>query len=160
MKDRLSLRVEDVEDLKVMSAALQDAVVRIEDLTYLPKKRRFAGVLNRFRWENEVDGKSGQTLNRDAGARHERVRTGFHFDGVEAVRAKNILQDKKEGLLSLLAIQFDGQNGGEGEVALIFSGGGMIVLKVECIEASFQDLSESWSTPNLPHHGTAEEYGK
>ncbi len=158
MKNGFNLTVRDREDLAIMSAAFQDAIVRVGDLTYLPKRRRFVGVVNRFKWEDR-DGSHAELRRESTGrtASFSRIRTGFHFDSVQSVLTRNILQDRKEGVLELLAIQFDGDGDRGGKVELIFSGGGTIVLEVECLEASFQDIGQAWATPNLPRHGVTNE---
>ncbi len=159
MKNDPSLVIRDTDDLEIMSAAFQDALMRVGDIAFLPKKRRFAGVVNRFKWEDAAlvpDNVSSRP--RPAGKRvYTRVRTGFHFDGVCAVKTQNIARDRKEGILELLAIRFSGRQDEGGEVTLIFSGGGTIVLRVECLEAGFHDLGVSWSTLNRPSHGDTDD---
>lgn len=159
MKNDPSLVIRDTDDLEVMSAAFQDALMRVGDITFLPKKRRFAGVVNRFKWEDAAPGPDGEASRaQSAGKRiYTRVRTGFHFDGVYAVKTQNIARDRREGILELLAIRFSGRQDGGGEVKLIFSGGGTIVLQVECLEAGFHDLGPSWSTLNRPRHGDTDD---
>ncbi|MEQ8612153.1 MAG: DUF2948 family protein, partial [Parvibaculum sp.] len=114
MTKDLRLAAEDAIDLEVISAALQDAVCQVRDLAFLPSTRRFALVLNRFRWEGEGAARKQS---------HERVRAGLHFENVVRVRARNISQDKPEGVLNLLAIRFDELNPPSGAVTLVFSGG-------------------------------------
>ena len=62
----LKLLALDTEDLEVISAHVQDAVVRVADMGYARGDRRFALLMNRFDWE------SGQG-RRDKGVR-KRVR--------------------------------------------------------------------------------------
>ncbi|MEX0838055.1 MAG: DUF2948 family protein [Parvibaculum sp.] len=139
----LRLQAEDVDDLAVISAALQDAVTKVADLAFLPSTRRFAMVVNRFRWED---------AGASRGHSHERVRAGLHFENVRAVRARNISQDKPEGVLNLLAIRFEELNPPSGIVTLVFSGGGELRLEVEALEVHLSDLGLIWATPNLPAH--------
>lgn len=139
----LRLTAEDEADLEIMSAALQDAVCQVRDLAFLPSTRRFACVVNRFRWEGE--GASRRIT-------HERVRTGLHFENVLSARARNIAQDRPEGVLNLLAIRFDELNPPSGLVTLIFSGGAEMRLEVEALEAHLSDLGIVWETPNKPAH--------
>ena len=146
MTGKLKLMATDPEDLAVVSAALQDAIVRVGDMTYLPKRRRFAAVLNRFAWEEAAGGAGGK------GRLYRRVRSGIHFDGVLDVKCHNIAQDKKDAVLCLLAVEFEGRDGGAGEVSLMFAGGGIVRLDVECIDAALDDLGPSWTTRNLPRH--------
>jgi len=137
----LRLSAEDGTDLDVISACLQDAVTQVRDLAFLPHARRFAMVVNRFRWEGE--GKS---------AAHERTRAGLHFENVLAARVRGIAQDRPDGVINLLSIRFDEFDAPSGIVTLTFSGGGEIRLEVEALEASLSDLGLVWDTPNLPQH--------
>ncbi len=137
----LRLSAEDATDLEVISACLQDAVTQVRDLVFLPHARRFAMVVNRFRWEGE--GKS---------ATHERARCGLHFESVLAARVRGIAKDRPDGVLNLLSIRFDEFEAPSGIVTLTFSGGGEIRLEVEALEASLSDLGLVWDTPNLPQH--------
>jgi hypothetical protein len=139
----LRLSAEDAADLEVISSCLQDAVTQVRDLVFLPQSRRFACVVNRFRWEGE--GKRG-------GDRHERTRSGLHFDNVNAARARGIAQDRADGVLNLLSIHFEELNTPSGIVTLTFSGGGEIRLEVEALDAHLSDLGLVWETPNLPQH--------
>jgi hypothetical protein len=146
MKARpLSLVAEDAEDLKVLSAHLQDAVARIADLVWLPKKRRFAALFNRFAWERPEGGsRSGDV----------RIRSGLHFDGVLAVKAKNLKRGAPEAVVSLLAISFAPKSEGDpaGTIELTFSGGGALKLEVECIDAGLKDMSGAWAARGRPVH--------
>ncbi len=139
----LRLAAEDAADLEVISAALQDAVTHVRDLAFLPSTRRFACVVNRFRWEGE-----GSARRKS----HERVRAGLHFENVLRARARNISQDRPDGVLNLLAIRFDELNAPSGVVTLVFSGGAEVQLEVEALEAHLSDLGLVWETPNKPEH--------
>tara|TARA_R110000824_G_scaffold118960_18_gene272484 strand:+ start:6020 stop:6454 length:435 start_codon:yes stop_codon:yes gene_type:complete len=138
----LRLSAEDATDLDVISSCLQDAVTQVRDLAFLPHARRFAMVVNRFRWEDE--GKSS--------GQHARARAGLHFDNVTAARARNIAQDRPDGIVNLLAIRFEELNAPSGIVTLTFSGGGEIRLEVEALDAHLSDLGLVWETPNKPNH--------
>jgi len=136
------LLAEDEEDLNIISAQLQDAVARVGDLVYLPRARRFAGLFNRFRWEDCDDAK-GHDL---------RVRTGLHFDGVLAAKSHNLRRDDPDAVVELLAIQFVPGRDSAGVIELLFAGGGAIRLEVECIEASLRDLGGPWPAVARPRH--------
>lgn len=141
----LRLIAEDAEDLKVLSACLQDAVIKVGDFAHLPQERRFALVANRFVWECAADRKRGPFA---------RVRTGAHFDDVTAARQQNIRADAKDAVLELLALRFEPGEDGGGAVLLEFSGGGVIRLEVESVNAQLRDLSAPWSTARKPDHKT------
>ncbi len=144
----LRLSAEDAADLEVISAFLQDAVTKVGDLAFLPSARRFAMVLNRFRWEGETaTGKSAGALRT-----HERVRAGLHFENVLKAQARGIRQDHADGVLNLLALRFEELDTPSGIVILTFSGGGELRLEVEALDAHLSDLGLVWPTPNLPEH--------
>ena len=142
MNAGLTLAAEDAADLEVISARLQDAVAHVKDLVYLPKRRRFAGLFNRFKWE--ADSKSGDM----------RVRSGLHIDGVLSVKSHNIKREAPDAVISLLAIRFTSKGSDEpgGEIELIFAGGGAIKLDVECIDVGLSDVSGAWAARGRPEH--------
>ncbi len=148
----LRLSAEDSDDLAVMAAYLQDAVLLVKDVAYLPGTRRIALVMNRFCWENEM----GKEATRRPGRKtHLRARTGLHFDQVEGVKARNIAQDRPDGVLNLLTISFEpGRDAPGGTIVLTFSGNGEIRIDVEALEAHLADMGGRWETPNLPSHET------
>ena len=136
---KLKLAAADAEDLEVLSARLQDAVVKLKNFTWLPKKRRFAAVVNRLQWEA-----GGKT----------RVRSGLHFDGVLKVQSQKLKLGAGEAVVSLLALNFK-PNGGEdpgGVIEIVLAGGGVLRLTVECIEAELTDLSQPWAATGTPDH--------
>jgi len=137
------LAAEDAEDLEIISAQLQDAVARVKDLVWLPKSRRFAALFNRFKWEEAE--KQGTAL---------RVRAGLCFDDVLSAKSRNIRYDQPDSVLSLLTIRYtrNGQEDPSGTVELTFSGGGIIRLDVECLEASLSDVSGEWAARGRPVH--------
>jgi len=142
--DRLKLVAFDEDDLAVVSAHVQDAVLKVGDMTFLPRERRFAAVINRFVWEKPAEG----TLKKS----WERRRAGFHFDNVRGVRSSGIDRSNPDAVLDLLAISFDPAEAPGGTVTLIFAGGGAIALEVECIEAAISDFGPAWATACCPKH--------
>jgi Protein of unknown function (DUF2948) len=139
----LKLIALDEEDLAVLSSLLQDAVLRVADMAYLPKQRRFAAALNRFEWE-----KSGK----DAGKNYLRRRTALRFDRVFGAKLKNVKPGAGERVLSLLAVGFTPKAPPSGTLTLTFSGDASIQLEVECIEAELKDLGPQWRTRSKPQH--------
>ncbi|NNM74602.1 DUF2948 family protein [Enterovirga aerilata] len=135
----LKLAAFDADDLAVLSAHLQDAVVRVADLTYLPGQRRFALVGRRFDWE--------------AGEREARRRlTGCHFERVLSVKTRGIDRSHPEAILNLLAITFEPGEPPSGAAILHFAGGACIRLNVECIEALMKDMGPIWAARQRPAH--------
>lgn len=142
----LKLLALDEEDLQVVSSQLQDAVVRVGDMTYVPSQKRFAAVVNRFDW---------QTADRE-GERYRRLRTALRFDRVLGARHKDFAPSDKDRVLSLLAISFEAGEAPSGKIVLYFAGDATVQLDVECIEAEMRDLGQSWRTRNKPEHPGAE----
>ncbi len=142
MSDMLKLAAEDADDLKAISALVQDGALKVGDMAFLPKARRFALVLNRFRWE------AGR-----AGGRGERLRSGLRIENVLKAEAHRIRQDAKDAVLSLLATTFDPDGAdGAGIITLVFSGGGAVRLHVEALEIRLDDLAGGWAAKARPAH--------
>lgn len=139
----LKLIALDEEDLAVVSSLLQDAVMRVDDMTYVPAQKRFAAVLNRFDWER-VGGTDGKDFRRR--------RTALRFDRVFGAQLKNVKPRSGERVLSLLAVRFEPSEAPGGHVMLTFSGDASIQLQVECIEAELRDLGPAWRTRSKPEH--------
>jgi hypothetical protein len=133
----LRLLAQDADDLDVVSAAVQDAVLRIGDIAYEPKAKRLTVALNRYRWE--------------AGG-GERVRAGLQLGGVLKVEARKIRRGAPEAVLELLAMTFTPGEAPGGVVTLSFAGDADLRAEVECVEAVLADVSEPWPTRRKPAH--------
>lgn len=144
----LKLVALDEEDLAILSAHVQDAVLKVRDLSWSPAEKRFALAMNRFAWERTVDRPRGDL---------ERRRSVLHFDRVGSVKASRIRQDAPDAVLELLAATFQPTEAPAGHVTLAFAGGGAIRLEVECIEAQLADLGAAWQTKAMPAHDLAEQ---
>jgi hypothetical protein len=141
----LKLHALDTDDLAVISANCQDAVVRVGDLAYVARDKRFALVCNRFDWlEASRIAKSKPTL--------ERRRSGLRFDGVTRVRFTGFDPKTPDVVLALLAMRFDAGDLPGGIVTLQFAAGAAIRLDVDYIEVGLKDLGAAWSTANKPNH--------
>ena len=137
----LKLAALDAEDLTVISAHLQDAVLRAGDLTYLAAEHRFALVLRRFDWTT----REGEPARRRL--------AGVHFERVLAVRTRGIAPGQDaDAVLNLLAVTFTPDEPPSGVVTLVFSGGAAIRLDVECIEVQMKDLGPVWEADGRPAH--------
>jgi hypothetical protein len=137
---RFKLRAEDAEDLLVISACLQDALVPVRDLAYIPEEGTFLFVANRFRWENGVRPAPGE-------AGLERTLCGIAFSEVTAVSYSGFRRSENGRILSLLAIRAENS-----KVHLEFSGGAAIRLEVACILCHAKDIGEPWPTSWQPRH--------
>ncbi|MFG1280730.1 DUF2948 family protein [Xanthobacter autotrophicus] len=144
--ENLKLIALDDEDLAIFSAHLQDAVVKTVDMGFLPRLQRFAMVLNRFDWDQQVC--ANETVRR---------RTGLHFERVRDVKCRNMEEARRTGVLNLLAVTFIPGETPSGFVLLTFSGGAEVRLEVECIEAGMRDLGPAWGCTHAPKHPVPEE---
>jgi hypothetical protein len=135
----LRLAAADADDLQILSARLQDAVGQLKNFTWLPKKRRFAAVVNRLQWEA-----GGKT----------RVRAGLHFDGVLKVQSQKVKLGAGDAVVSLLALRFEPAGGEDpgGIIEIVLAGGGAIRLMVECIDAELADITGPWAARGVPDH--------
>lgn len=140
LPDALRLLALDAEDLAVVSCNLQDAVVRVADLAWLPQQRRFALLASRFDWAAAEAG------------RMERVRAGLHFDTVTKVASTGFRRDDALGILNLLSIAFEPGEAPAGAVVLTFSAGAAIRLDVECVDSQLRDIGPRWDAQHKPGH--------
>ena len=139
----LRLLAEAVEDLEVISAAIQDSVVKAGNLTYEARQNRFALEINRYRWE----------MGAQRRVEGERVRSLLAFDGVLGVKTRAITKADPELILSLLQVTFTpAEEPPGGQVTLVFAGDGEIVLDVEVLDATLLDSDYVWPTRHLPNH--------
>ena len=140
----LQLLAADAEDLKVLSAALQDAVCAIGDIRFEPGPRRLTIAFNRFRWEA-------------GGAKTaERVRSALQLGGVLEVQARRLRRDAPKAILSLLTVGFEPGEAPGGVITFAFAGDGELKVTVECIDAVLADLSRPWPTRRRPSHDVSE----
>jgi hypothetical protein len=144
----LKLLVFDEEDLAVVSANLQDAIVRARDMAYLQREQRFALLAARFDWMAADEG------------RCERLETGMHFERVTNVRTTGFRPGKPDDVLNLLSIVFEPKDAPSGEVVLTFSGGAGARLSVECLEAQMADTGPRWPCGGKPGHPLEDAAGE
>ena len=133
----LRLLAQDSEDLAVISAAMQDAVAKVGDITFEPRARRLTIAFNRFRWE--------------AGDK-ARVRSGLQLGGVLNVQARKIRRNMREAVIEVLAVTFEPGEAPGGTITISCAGGGDLRAVVECVDAVLADVSEPWPTPRSPAH--------
>jgi hypothetical protein len=157
--DELKLVALDKDDIEVVSAHVQDSLVQIGDIFWRPHDHRFVMALNRFDWMSAVDmAKNGkiQSCAGEAQPDYRRCRTALRFERVLGCKCRNLDQTAKDAKLNLLAVEFAETDGPAGVVSLIFSGGGVIRLEVECLEAELADLGEVSPVTICPDHFTAD----
>lgn len=141
---QLKLVALDKDDIEIVSAHLQDAVIKSGDVSWRPSERRLVIPLNRFDWE-AANGGSPE---------FRRARAVLRFDRVLACKCRNCsnCEAGKEQVLNLLAVSFEETDQPAGVVTLMFSGGAALRLEVECLEAELADLGPSWATDCCPEH--------
>lgn len=139
----LKLAALDADDLTVISACMQDSVLKTGEIAYSPAEKRLVLAVNRFAWE-----KSGERLTIP-----ERRRSVLHFDRVIAVKSSQIDRTKPDEVLAILAIQFAPTDAPAGLIEITFAGGAALKIEVECIEAQLSDLGPAWAAKGKPRHG-------
>lgn len=139
----LKLLALDKDDLGVVSAHMQDAVFKLGDVRWSAAEKTFSLAANRFDWAAAEGKRKG----------FERHRAALVLKRVEAVRSNGIDRDRKDDVLSLLAVRFIPRDEGpDGTVELVLSGNAAIELDVECIEVALADIGGAWETPSRPRH--------
>ena len=143
--DRLRLVALDTDDLAILSAHVQDAVLKVGDMNWMPQEKRFVTGMNRFAWEAAEKGRGRRR-------QYQRRRSALHVARVEAVKSTGIDRETADKVLELLAIRFEPREAPSGDVLLDFAGGATLRLSVECLEVQLTDLGPAWSTPLTPRH--------
>ena len=139
----LKLIAKTDEDLRVISAHLQDSIVKTSDIASLKKNRIFLMQLNRFMWED---------VEKGVFRKNKRIRTVLKFENVLKVSSKNVNQKKNDRFLDFLAIETFKMTDKNYEMNLIFSGDMIIRLVVEAIEVTLDDQGLPWESKNKPKH--------
>lgn len=140
----LNIAAWDAEDLQIISALVQDAVFPITELKWLRKSRRFAILLNRFRWE----------LPKSAATRPERVQSVLAFENVLSVASQGIDRSDQDVILSVLSMAFESRDETSGTLTLVLAGDGAIQLQVEALECRLKDVTRPYEAPSgsTPEH--------
>ena len=141
----LKLIARTEEDLRVVSAHLQDSIVSVADIANLKKNKIFLMQLNRFMWED---------VEKGVFRKNKRIRTILKFENVMKVLSRNINQLKKDKFLDFLAIETNITPDKNYEMKIIFAGDAIIRVKCEVIEVTLDDQGEAWDTKNKPKHNT------
>tara|TARA_Y100000591_G_C21616252_1_gene585472 strand:- start:13 stop:456 length:444 start_codon:yes stop_codon:yes gene_type:complete len=139
----LKLIAKTEEDLRVVSAHLQDSIVNVADIASLKKNKIFLMQLNRFMWED---------VEKGVFRKNKRIRTVLKFENVLNVVSKNINQVKKDKFLDFLAIETNITPDNNYEMKIIFAGDAVIRVISEVIEVTLDDQGEAWDTKNKPKH--------
>ena len=138
---KLIARTED--DLRVVSAHLQDAIANVSDIANLEKNKIFLMQLNRFMWED---------VEKGVFRKNKRIRTVLKFENILKVASKNVDQKKNDRFLDFLAIETTQMPDKNYEMNLIFSGDIVLKLVAEAIEVTLDDQGSPWESKNKPKH--------
>ena len=143
IRNNLKLIGKNLDDLKVISAYLQDSIVIIKDIVFLKQNRSCIMLLNRFMWEN---------IEKGVFRKNKRIRCVLKFEEVFAVKSQNINQKRKNKPLEFLAIKSALTHGGNYETNFFFAGDGIITVNSEVIEVVMHDLDKPWNVKHIPKH--------
>ena len=143
--ERVNLKLlgKNQEDLKVISAYLQDSILIVKDIVFLKQNRTFVMIVNRFMWEDVEKGVFRQ---------NKRIRCAVKFEEVIKVESKNINQKNKNKPLEFLAIKCSSIFDEPYKINIFFAGNGIITIISEVIEVAFHDLGKPWSVKSIPIH--------
>ena len=139
----LKLIANSDEDLRVISAHLQDAIVYTSDIANLKKNRIFLMQLNRFMWED---------VEKGVFRKNKRIRTILKFENIISVLSKGINQKKKSRFLDFLAMESRSLSDETYEIRLIFSGDAIIKVNTEVIDVTLDDQGSPWESKTKPKH--------
>jgi hypothetical protein len=135
----LRLKAEDQEDLSVISALVQDAVLPANEMRWERPRRRFSCLLNRFRWEDKP---AAERQKRQP----ERVQSLLVIEDVLNVAQQGLDARDADTVLSLLALAFEPGEDGTGRLLLTFAGDGAVALDVEAINVVLQDVTRPYTS--------------
>ena len=139
----LKLIARTIDDLRVVSAHLQDAIVNVTDIANLKKNKIFLMQLSRFMWED---------VEKGVFRKNKRIRTVLKFENVINVHSKNIKSSKKDKFLDFLTIETNKMPDNNYEMKIVFAGDSVIKVVSEVIEVTLDDQGEAWDTKNVPKH--------
>ena len=139
----LKLIAKTENDLRVVSAHLQDAIANTSDIANLTTNKIFLMQLNRFMWED---------VEKGVFRKNKRIRTILKFENVLKANSKNINQSKKNKFLDFLTIESRQMPDNNYEMKIVFAGDLIIKIIAEVIEVTLDDQGEAWETKNIPKH--------
>ena len=142
-KLNLKLICRNQDDLKVISAYLQDSIVTVQDIVFLRNNRTFIMIVNRFMWED---------VEKGIFRHHKRIRCAVKFEDVIKVKSQKINQKNKNKPFEFLAIKSGPYSNETYKINIFFAGGGIITIISEAIEVFMSDLGKSWRVQHVPQH--------
>lgn len=133
MKKPVRLRAHDPDDLTVVSALLQDALVPLADMAYLKDERRFVLAVNRYRWDDPD--------------KPSRTHALLSFQETDGVQSRGLDRSKPNHIYELLSLAY-----ADGIVQAEFSGGGSLRIQVQKLDCLLEDVGEPWPATREPKH--------
>ena len=145
MDERANLKLlgKHQEDLKIISAYLQDSIIIVKDIVFLKQNRTFIMIVNRFMWEDVEKGIFRQ---------NKRIRCAIKFEEVIKVECKNINQKNRNKLLECLTIKCSSTFDETYKIKIFFAGDSIITITSEVIEVTLHDLGKPWQVKHIPVH--------
>ena len=142
-KFNLKLLGKNQEDLRIISAYLQDSILIVKNIVFLKQNRTFIMIVNRFMWEDVEKGIFRQ---------NKRIRCAIKFEEVIKVESKNINQKNKNKPLECLAIKCSSIFDETYKIKIFFAGDSIITIISEVIEVAMHDLGKPWDVKHVPIH--------
>ena len=136
--NRMKLNAIDTEELKIIATVLQDGLIEVNDVKYLPSIRTFIVMITRFMWEEKIVNKT-----------NNRTKAVLVFEDVLAVHSKNIDQMDKAKVLELLTFNFYNNKSKNIEIELLFNNDATIKLETEVVQAKLEDQGDSWTVEEV-----------
>ena len=134
----MKLNAIDTEELKIIATVLQDGLIEVNDVKYLPSIRTFIVMITRFMCEEKIVNKT-----------NNRTKAVLIFEDVLAVHSKNIDQMDKVKVLELLTFNFYYNKSKNIEIELLFNNDATIKLETEVVQAKLEDQGESWTVEEV-----------
>jgi hypothetical protein len=143
----LRLLAVDEKDVEIISSLIQDAVMPVSEARFEPGRRRFALLLNRFRWEDQA---AAELVHRP----YERVQSLLVLNDVSGVSSQGVDRSDKDLVLSVLSLEFEPTADGAGDLIFVLAGDGALRVRVECIDILMKDVTRPYRAPSgrAPHH--------
>lgn len=136
--NKMKLNAIDTEELKIIATVLQDGLIEVSDVKYLPSIRTFIVMITRFMWEEKIVNKT-----------NNRTKAVLVFEDVLAVHSRNIDQMNKTKVLELLTFNFYNNKSKNIEIELLFNNDATIKLETEVVQAKLEDQGESWTVEEV-----------
>lgn len=148
MPKALKLIAAEIEDMEILSAALEGMITSPGEMSFLKPARAFTIMGSRFKWEDTVNEPT-------SGGGWYRIRSGLYIGDVLSVKTSGISQENPTEALELLSLSTQVGEDLETEITLNFAGGGTLRLTAECINATLTDTGDPWATELKPGHDDA-----